>query len=390
MDMREKIFVTRSSLPPMEEYIERIKPLWDSHWLTNMGDLHQEFEDRLREYLKVDGLSLMVNGHMSLEMAMSALKLPQGGEVITTPFTFISTIHAIVRSGLKPIFCDIKMSDLTLDEEKIEALVTENTVAILPVHVYGNACAVERIQELADKYNLPVIYDAAHAFGVAYQGKGIGSFGDASVFSFHATKVFHSIEGGAVAFHNPDLYRTLYNLKNFGIRSEDVVAEVGANAKMNEFCAAMGLCNLEHIGEEMEKRKKVAEKYQELFSGCPGIRVVKGREDATSNYAYFPILIEEEFGGCRGEVYNALKREGIHSRKYFYPLASDQACFRNKYHDVALPVARYASDRVLTLPLYADLELKDVKRIAGIVMEQKGKGALQDNSVYVHGEEREK
>ena len=193
MDMREKIYVTRSSMPPMEEYIDRIRPLWDSHWLTNMGDLHREFEGRLRDYLKVDGLSLMVNGHMALEMALSALKLPRGGEVITTPFTFISTTHTIVRNGLKPIFCDIKMCDLTLDEEKIESLVTENTVAILPVHVYGNACAVERIQELAEKYNLPVIYDAAHAFGVTYQGKGIGSFGDASVFSFHATKIFHSI-----------------------------------------------------------------------------------------------------------------------------------------------------------------------------------------------------
>lgn len=371
--MREEIFVTRASLPPIEEYIEKIKPLWESRWLTNMGDIHQEFEDRLRQYLKVDGLSLMVNGHMSLEMALSAMKLPRGGDVITTPFTFISTIHAILRNGLKPVFCDIKMSDLTMDEEKIEPLVTENTVAILPVHVYGNVCGVERIQQLADKYNLPVIYDAAHAFGVTHQGKGIGSFGDASIFSFHATKVFHSIEGGAVAFHNPDLYRTLYNLKNFGIRSEEVVAEVGANAKMNEFCAAMGLCNLDHIEEEREKRKRVAEKYEELLADCPGIRMVRGREDATRNYAYFPILIEEGFGCTRDQAYDALRQQGIRGRKYFYPLASDQACFRNKYHDVELPVARDASDRILVLPLYGELELGDVERIVGILMGQGGK-----------------
>ncbi len=375
--MREEIFVTRASLPPMEEYIEKIRPLWESRWLTNMGDLHQEFEERLRQYLRVDGLSLMVNGHMSLEMALSAMKLPRGGEIITTPFTFISTIHAILRNGLVPVFCDVKLSDLTMDEEKIEALVTERTAAILPVHVYGNVCGVERIQQLADKYNLPVIYDAAHAFGVTHQGRGIGSFGDVSVFSFHATKVFHSIEGGAVAFHNPDLYRTLYNLKNFGIRSEEVVAEVGANAKMNEFCAAMGLCNLDHIGEEREKRKRVAEKYQELLADCPGIRMVRGREDATRNYAYFPILIEEDFGCTRDQVYDALGRQGIHGRKYFYPLASDQACFRNKYHDVELPTARYASDRILVLPLYGELELGDVERIAGILMEQRGKGARE-------------
>lgn len=265
------------------------------------------------------------------------------------------------------------MTDLTMDEEKLEALVTERTVAILPVHVYGNVCGVERIQQLADKYNLPVIYDAAHAFGVTHQGRGIGTFGDASIFSFHATKVFHSIEGGAVGFHNPDLYRTLYNLKNFGIRSEEVVAEVGANAKMNEFCAAMGLCNLAHIREEREKRKRVVEKYQELLADCPGIRMVRGREDATRNYAYFPILIEEEFGCTRDQVYDALGEEGIHGRKYFYPLASDQACFRNKYYDVELPNARYASDRILVLPLYGELELVDVERIVGVLMDQRGK-----------------
>lgn len=369
--MGKKIFVTRSSMPPLDDFVGMLQQLWDSRRLTNMGTLHSELEAKLKEYLNVEGISLMVNGHMSLEMALSALKLPNGGEVITTPFTFISTTHAIVRSGLKPIFCDIKMSDFTIDEEKIEALINENTVAILPVHVYGNVCAVERIQEIADKYNLKVIYDAAHAFGVTYKGKGVGAFGNASVFSFHATKVFHTIEGGAVTFHNPELYKTLYNLKNFGIRSEEVVAEVGANAKLNEFCAAMGLCNLQHIDDEIAKRKYVTEKYRELLSEVRGIRVLESKPEVVSNYAYFPILIDEtEYGRTRDEVYDTLKENNIYSRKYFYPLTSDQACFRNKYQTVPLNNARYVSDRILVLPLYADLSLENVEWIVKLIREE--------------------
>lgn len=366
--MQKRIYVTKSSMPPLNDYMEMLKQLWDSCWLTNMGVLHEELENKLKEYLKVEGISLMVNGHMSLEMALAALKVPNGGEVITTPFTFISTTHAIVRSGLKPIFCDIKMSDFTIDEEKIESLITEKTVAILPVHVYGNICAVERIQEIADKYNIKVIYDAAHAFGVTYKGKGVGTFGNASVFSFHATKVFHTIEGGAVTFNNPELYKTLYNLKNFGIRSEEVVAEVGANAKMNEFCAAMGLCNLQYIDNEIAKRKRVVEKYKELLSKVKGIRILEPNPEVTSNYAYFPVLIDEAgYGSSRDKVYDMLKENGIYSRKYFYPLTSDQACFRNKYRNLPLDNARYVSERILVLPLYADLSLKDVECIAALI-----------------------
>ena len=201
----EKIYVTRASLPLYEEYIEAIRPLWDSRWLTNMGRYHQELEQKLKNYLDVPELSLMVNGHMALELAIQAMGFPEGGEVITTPFTFISTTHAIVRNDLKPVFCDIKLSDGTIDETKIESLITKNTVAILPVHVYGNICAVEKIQYIAEKYDLKVIYDAAHAFGEKYKGKGIGNYGDASIFSFHATKVFHTIEGGAVAFSDKAL-----------------------------------------------------------------------------------------------------------------------------------------------------------------------------------------
>lgn len=213
--MNEKILVTRSSMPPYEEYIEAIKPLWDSHWLTNMGVYHQQLEEKLKGYLNVPELSLMVNGHMALELAIQSFEFPRDAEVITTPFTFISTTHAIVRNHLRPVFCDVKPCDGTIDEEKIEDLITEHTVAIIPVHVYGNVCSIEKIQEIADKYNLKVIYDAAHAFGVKYKGKGIGNFGDASAFSFHATKVFNTIEGGAVAFSDHKIYEKLYNLKKF-------------------------------------------------------------------------------------------------------------------------------------------------------------------------------
>lgn len=367
--MKENIFVTRPSMPPWEEYTERIKPLWDSHWLTNMGELHNTLEQELKEYLGVEGISLMVNGHMSLELALAAMKFPQGAEVITTPFTFISTTHAIARNGLEPVFCDIKSSDYTIDEDKIESLITEKTVAIVPVHVYGSICNLERINRIAEKYELKVIYDAAHAFGSTYKGKGIGTFGDASVFSFHATKVFNTIEGGAVTFRNPDLYTKLYNLKNFGIRSEEIVAEVGANAKMNEFAAAMGLCNLMHIEEEMGKRKKLMERYRELLVPVKGIRLLEEQIDVKPNYAYFPIQIDETvFGRSRDEVCDALKQQGIFCRKYFYPLTSDQICFGDRYRGLPLETARSVSKRIMVLPLYADLQIAQVEEIVNAIL----------------------
>ena len=271
--------VTQSSMPPYEEYIEAIKPLWESHWLTNMGEYHQKLEKELKEYLDVQELSLMVNGHMALELVIQSFGFPAGAEIITTPFTFISTTHAIVRNGLKPVFCDIKLNDGTIDETKIESLITDKTVAILPVHVYGNVCNVEEIQRIADKHGLKVIYDAAHAFGVRYKGNGIGSYGDASVFSFHATKVFNTIEGGAVTFSEHSIYERLYNLKNFGIQGEELVTAVGANAKMNEFCAIMGLCNLNYIDYAIAERKVRYEKYKELLKEKKGIRLLEQEED---------------------------------------------------------------------------------------------------------------
>ena len=361
--MNEKILVTRSSMPPYEEYIEAIRPLWDSHWLTNMGVYHQQLEEKLKEYLNVPELSLMVNGHMALELAIQSFEFPRNAEVITTPFTFISTTHAIVRNHLRPVFCDVKPCDGTIDEEKIEDLITEHTVAIIPVHVYGNVCSIEKIQEIADKYNLKVIYDAAHAFGVKYKGKGIGNFGDASAFSFHATKVFNTIEGGAVAFSDHKIYEKLYNLKNFGIRGEELVTEVGANAKMNEFCAIMGLCNLAHLNMAFKERRKRYDLYKEKIGAIKGIRLFDENCSATKNYAYFPILIEDEYFVNRDVLYDRLKDSGIYARKYFYPLTSDEACFKNRYKKEKLDCARDLAKKVLVIPLYAELEFEMLEMI---------------------------
>ena len=329
--MDERILVTQSSMPPYEEYIEAIKPLWDTHWLTNMGTYHKQLEKELKDYLEVSELSLMVNGHMALELAIQAFGFPEGAEVITTPFTFVSTTHAIVRNHLQPVFCDVKFTDGTIDESKIENLITEKTVAILPVHVYGNTCNIEEIQRIADKHNLKVIYDAAHAFGVKYKGKGIGNYGDASIFSFHATKVYNTIEGGAVTFSDHKIYEKLYNLKNFGIHGEELVTDVGANAKMNEFCAIMGLCNLKHIEEAMAERQKRYDFYMQNLKNVKGIRFFEREAEESNNYAYFPILIEDEYDISRDELYNRLKENKIYPRKYFYPLTPDQVCFKNKY-----------------------------------------------------------
>lgn len=360
---REEIFVTKSSMPPYQEYIEAIKPLWDSHCLTNMGKYHQVLEEKLCQYLDVPELSLMVNGHMALELAIQAMEFPEGGEIITTPFTFISTTHAIVRNHLKPVFCDVKLCDGTIDETKLEDLITEKTVAIVPVHVYGNVCNVDEIQRIADGSNLKVIYDAAHAFGVKYKGIGIGNYGDMSMFSFHATKVFHTIEGGAVTFSGKKFYDKLYNMKNFGIRDEELVADIGANAKMNEFSAIMGLCNLKHINSEIKKREERFYYYKERIADIKGVECLEGRRDSTGNFGYFPIIVTERYPLTRDELFNRLKTQGINTRKYFYPLTSEQACFRNKYKKSRLENAKYLAKHILVLPIYADLSFKVIDRI---------------------------
>ena len=368
--MNNKIFVTQASMPPYEEYAEAIKPLWDSRLITNMGYYHQQLENKLKIYLDVPNLSMMVNGHMALELVIQAMEFPEGAEVITTPFTFISTTHAIVRNRLKPIFCDVKEEDGTIDEKKIEDLITKQTVAIVPVHVYGNICNVDEIQSIASRYNLKVIYDSAHAFGIKYQGKGIGNYGDASVFSFHATKVFNTIEGGAVTFSEFKLYEKLYNLKNFGIRGEELVTEVGANAKMNEFCAIMGLCNLNHVEQAIEARKLCYEYYIKNLLDTKGIEILKGSKGATQNYAYLPIVVTDECELNRDELYNYLKYNGVYTRKYFYPLTSDQNCFKNKYNELDLKHARKLAEEILVLPLYENLDLKDVERIKNLIKDK--------------------
>ena len=365
--MEEKIYVTRPSMPSYEEYIEAIKPLWDSHWITNMGTYHRQLEEKLKEYLDVPELSLMVNGHMALELAIQSFGFPKGAEVITTPFTFISTTHAIVRNGLQPVFCDVKLSDGTIDETKIEELITEKTVAILPVHVYGNVCNVEEIQRIADKYSLKVIYDAAHAFGVKYNGKGIGGYGDASIFSFHATKVFNTIEGGAVTFSDHKMYDKLYNLKNFGIRGEELVVDVGANAKMNEFCAIMGLCNLKHVDKNIEDRKKIYKYYIQKLNSISGIKIFNRNQLASNNYAYFPIVITEKYCRNRNALYGYLKKNDVFARKYFYPITADAACFKNKYRSVELKNARKLAEEVLVIPLYGELNQNNVYKIYKLI-----------------------
>lgn len=369
--MNNKILVTQSSIPTIEEYTEEIKSIFETKWLTNMGEKHNELEKKLKEYLGVDNISLLVNGHSALYVGIHCLNLPKGGEVITTPFSFSSTTHAIVQNGLKPVFCDINEADYTIDADKIEKLITDKTVAIVPVHVYGHICDVEKIEEIAKKHNLKVIYDAAHAFGIKYKGQSIANYGDISMFSFHATKVFNTIEGGALVYKDNSLESKIYNLKNFGIVDQEHVVEAGINAKMNEFSAAMGLCNLRHIDNEIAKREKIYNEYMKRLKGIPGIVVNDIQPNTTSNYAYFPVLFDKDiFGKSRDEVYNMLAKENIFARKYFYPLINDYDCYKKQYSSNDTPVAKKVSDKVLTLPMYADLSLEDVNRICDIILKK--------------------
>lgn len=366
--MGKQINVTRSSMPSFEEYCEEIKELWDSHWLTNMGVKHRQLQARLEEYLAVPHVTLYTNGHLALEGAIAGMDLPEGGEVITTPFTFASTTNAIVRNGLVPVFCDVNDVDYTMDVTKIEALITEKTCAIVPVHVYGNLCDVEAIQAIADKHGLKVIYDAAHAFGVTYQGVSAANFGDASMFSFHATKVFNTIEGGAVCYGDDALVEVLNDQKNFGLHGEDGWYQAG-NAKMSEFQAAMGLCNLKYLDGEIAKRKAAVECYRRRLSGVPGIKLCPEQAGVVANYAYFPVVFDG-YKYDRDEVFALLKEHDVIARKYFYPLTNEFTCYAGLPTGGGdkTPVAKHYADRVLTLPLYADLSVEDVNRICDIIL----------------------
>jgi len=362
----KSIQVTRSSMPIFEEFTKEIKDLWESHWLTNMGIKHKQLEATLLEYLNTPNITLFTNGHLALECAIAAFNLT--GDVITTPFTFASTTHAIVRNGLTPVFCDIDPDDYTLDVARLESLITDRTSAIIPVHVYGNVCNVEEIEKIAKKYNLKVIYDAAHAFGVTVNGVSVANFGDASMFSFHATKVFNTIEGGAVTYKDGRLLsKILYDIKNFGITGPDTVEYVGGNAKMNEFQAAMGICNLRHVDREIEKRKAAVDRYNERLSNVKGIKSSIPQEGIRSNYAYYPVVFDG-YKRNRDEILEKLKGQDIFVRKYFYPLTNCFECYKGRFDVEKTPIAKHISDRVLTLPLYADLALEDVDRICNIIL----------------------
>ena len=366
--MDKRILVTRSSMPPIEEYENEINDLWNSHWLTNMGVKHNQFQTELETMLEVPHVALYCNGHLALENILEAMDFPKGSEVITTPFTFASTTHAIVRCGLKPVFCDVNSEDFTIDVNLIESLISDKTVAIVPVHVYGNLCDVETIKSIADKHHLKVIYDAAHAFAVKYKGVSAGAFGDASMFSFHATKVFNTIEGGAICFHDDSLVQKLNDLKNFGLHGSEEVVYVGGNAKMNEFCAAMGICNLRHLDDEIAKRKVVVERYRSNLDDVDGIKLSPIQKDVESNYAYFPVVFDKNiYGANRDEVFDALAANNICARKYFYPLTNTFECYKNVFNADNTPVALDISMRILTLPLYADLSIEDVDRICGTI-----------------------
>lgn len=366
--MNKPILVVSPSMPPFEEYVEEIKSIWETKQLTHQGPKHQELQEKLEKYFNIDNVSLIVNGHVALEIALEALNLK--GEVITTPFTFASTTQAILRCGLTPFFCDINEDDFTIDVTKIEDLITDKTCAILPVHVYGNICDVEKIEKIAKKHNLKVIYDAAHAFGEEYKGTNISNYGDISMFSFHATKVFNTVEGGCLCYNDSTLVQKINSLKQFGqIVGTDDVPLIGTNAKMTEMHAAMGLCNLKHIDEYISKRKKVVECYRHYLNNIDGIKLSPIQPDVKNNYSYFPVVFEKEkLGISRDEIATILIANNIHPRKYFYPLTSDFECCKKLDISANVPIARKISDEVLTLPCYSDLSIEDVKEICHIIL----------------------
>lgn len=364
----KRINVTRSSMPPFEEFVNEIRSIWESRWLTNAGPKHQKLVQELSDLTGASEISLFSNGHQALEAAFSLF--PVGSEVITTPFTFASTTLAIVRCGLVPVFCDVEPEFYTIDPEKIEELITEKTAAIAPVHVYGNLCDWRRIQEIAKKHDLKVIYDAAHAFGVKDGEINAGCLGDISMFSFHATKVFHTIEGGCLIHNDPQLSKKFAAWRQFGMFDCEQSEILGTNAKLTEFAAAMGLCNLRHFDEQIALRKKAVMRYRERLSEVKGIVLCKEQPGVISNYAYFPIqILPEKFGTGRNEVAAQLAKQDIYARKYFYPLTSQFPICRERFTVQTTPEAEKTATRILCLPLYADLTISDVDRVCDAILE---------------------
>lgn len=369
MNNLEKIVnVTSPLMPQLDRYIEELKKIWDSRWMTNNGPEHIAFQCELEKLLG-NKVELYVNGHMALDIAIKALGLK--GEVITTPYTFVSTTHALVMNGLTPVFCDIK-DDYTIDENKIEALITDKTCAILAVHVYGCICNVEKIEEIARRHNLKVIYDAAHAFAVKWKGKSVADYGDISMFSLHATKVFNSIEGGILVYHDEKYLKELRNLRNFGIENEESTTSIGLNAKMNEFAAAMGICNLEILEDAIAARKVIAERYLEIIQQSNGIKTIYNdrNHDIDYNYAYMPIEIDESITGfTRDDLYEFLKTRNIIARKYFYPIVTDYECYRERFDSNLTPNAKKTGNRILTLPIAASMTEEEIVRCCSALRE---------------------
>ena len=387
--MEKKIFVTSATIPPIEEYMDEIKEIWNSKWLTNMGCKHEELEKKLANFLDItpEHIALITNGHLALEGIFECLGLGKEknikgelkDEVITTPFTFSSTTHALVRKGLKPVFCDIDEESFNIDPTKIEKLITEKTCAIVPVHVYGNICDIEAIDGIAKKYGLKVIYDGAHAFGVTKNGVSSSKFGDATMFSFHATKVFNTIEGGAICFQDKAIKNVINQWKNFGITGPESVESVGGNAKMNEFAAAMGLCNLRHLEEHIEKRRKVDKGYRRRLSKVRGLRMNVIEERVRWNYAYFPIIIDEGITNVsRDQLHDFLVDKGIITRKYFYPLVSSYDCYKQEFDSKETPIAEKIAESVLTLPIYPNLSLESVNYICDCILELLNKETVDE------------
>ncbi len=362
---KEPIYIIRPVLPDLKDVNKKIVEIWNSKWLTNFGDQHRALEEELKKYLKVRNLSLFCNGTIALQLAIQVLELT--GEVITTPFTFPATSHSLYLNNITPIYCDINLNDFNLAADKIEDLITSKTSAIMPVHVFGNPCDVEKIEQIAKKNDLKVMYDAAHCFGVDYKEKPIGTFGDISMFSFHATKIFHTIEGGALTYNDDDLKDKLYLLKNFGIRDEETVLLPGTNAKMNELQAAIGLLTLSLVDEEIRIRKKLSEVYTSNLKDVEGIRLLDRKKDVKYNYQYYPILIDTEtFKMSRDQVYEEMKKYNVFTRKYFYPLCTDYKFYSSEDQN-NIPNAKKVANEILCLPIYGELSEEVISNISKIL-----------------------
>ena len=363
------IFVTRPVFPTIEEVTEKLRDIWQSKWLTNNGPQHTMLERELKNFLKVPHLSLFNNGTIALIVACQSLRL--SGEVITTPFTFAATPHVLTWNNIAPIFCDVDAETMNIDAEKIESMITPRTTAILAVHVFGTPCDVEKIQEVADRYGLRVIYDAAHAFGVEIGGRGIGNFGDISMLSFHATKLYHTVEGGALVMKDEYVKQRIDLLKNFGIKNEEEVVMPGINGKLDEVRAAIGRIMLNYVEGERQKRFHLHEIYNEELADVEGVKLMpKCAADVKLNYQYYVILIDEKiFGRSRDFVHGAFKNFNVYTRKYFHPLCSEYTCYRqlNSSSPANLPAANIIGQQVLSMPMYGDLTEDDVRKICAIL-----------------------